>query len=245
MNDLVQLKNDEAVCSSLDVAEKFGKRHQEVLYAIEGRECSCNGNGCKKCHGRGYQQLGILSGDMETTTKSHLSKMFVKSTYKDEGNRTRPMYLMNRDGFSLLVMGFTGKSALEWKLKYIEAFNKMESIIREKSTQMWISARETGKLTRKSETDVIKELVEYAKAQGSSHPDKLYMVYSNLANKMAGVQSRDEATVQQLGRLDMAEQIILCMVREGMAVGLGYKEIYQNCKERLALVKELAYLGVA
>lgn len=245
MNDLVQLKNDEAVCSSLDVAEKFGKRHQEVLYAIEGRECSCNGNGCKKCHDRGYQQLGILSGDMEITTKSHLSKMFVKSTYKDEGNRTRPMYLMNRDGFSLLVMGFTGKSALEWKLKYIEAFNKMESIIREKSTQMWISAREAGKLTRKSETDVIKELIEYAKSQGSSHSDKLYIVYSNLANKMAGVKNRDEASVQQLGRLDMAEQIILCMIREGMAVGLGYKEIYQNCKERLELVKELAYLGVS
>lgn len=33
---------------------------------------------------------------------------------------------MNRDGFSLLCMGFTGKEALEWKLKYIEAFNKME-----------------------------------------------------------------------------------------------------------------------
>lgn len=110
---------------------------------------------------------------------------------------------------------------------------------------MWISAREAGKLTRKSETDVIKELIEYAKSQGSSHSDKLYIVYSNLANKMAGVKNRDEATVQQLGRLDMAEQIILCMIREGMAVGLGYKDIYQNCKERLELVKELAYLGVS
>ena len=217
MNDLVQLKNDEAVCSSLDVAKKFGKRHDNVIRLIGG----------------------LLKNE-----ETH--KMFKATHYVEEQNgQIYQMYLMNRDGFSLLVMGFTGKSALEWKLKYIEAFNKMESIIREKSTQMWISARETGKLTRKSETDVIKELVEYAKAQGSTHPDKLYMVYSTLANKMAGVQSRDDATVQQLGRLDMAEQIILCMVREGMAVGLGYKEIYQNCKERLALVKELAYLGVA
>lgn len=219
MNDLVQLKNDEAVCSSLDVAAKFQKKHKYILEKIEK----------------------ILSE--EPAEKS--ARCFKKISYTDAKGEVRPMYQINRDGFSFLVMGFTGKKVSEWKWKYIDAFNKMESIIREKSTQMWISARETGKLTRKSETDVIKELVEYAKAQGSSHPDKLYIVYSNLANKMAGVQSRDEATVQQLGRLDMAEQIILCMIREGMAVGLGYKEIYQNCKERLTLVKELAYLGVA
>lgn len=217
MNDLVQLSKNEAVCSSLDVAKKFGKRHDNVIRLIGG----------------------LLKNE-----ETH--KMFKATHYVEEQNgQTYQMYLMNRDGFSLLVMGFTGKSALEWKLKYIEAFNKMESIIREKSTQMWISAREAGKLTRKSETDVIKELIEYAKSQGSSHSDKLYIVYSNLANKMAGVKNRDEATVQQLGRLDMAEQIILCMIREGMAVGLGYKEIYQNCKERLELVKELAYLGVS
>lgn len=223
MNDLVQLSKNEAVCSSLDVAKKFGKRHDKLLHEIERMYANLIGN------------IGVQNGG---------AKFFQKSTYENRGKQY-PMYLMNRDGFSLMVMGFTGKEALEWKLKYIEAFNKMESIIREKSTQMWISARESGKLTRKSETDVIKELIEYAKSQGSSHSDKLYIVYSNLANKMAGVQSRDEATVQQLGRLDMAEQIILRMIREGMAVGLGYKEIYQNCKERLELVKELAYLGVS
>ena len=53
--------------------------------------------------------------------------MFFKTTYVHEQNgQTYPMYLMNRDGFSLLVMGFTGAKALEWKLKYIEAFNEME-----------------------------------------------------------------------------------------------------------------------
>ena len=219
MNDLVQLRNDEAVCNSLDVAKKFNKEHSKVIRSIE--------------------QI------RENSSSQNWLQCFNETSYKDESGKNNKMYLMNRDGFAFLVMGFTGKKAMEWKWKYIEAFNKMESIIREKSTQMWISAREAGKLTRKSETDVIKELIEYAKSQGSSHSDKLYIVYSNLANKMAGVKNRDEATVQQLGRLDMAEQIILCMIREGMAVGLGYKEIYQNCKERLELVKELAYLGVS
>jgi hypothetical protein len=69
------------------------------------------------------------------------------------------------------------------------------------------------------------------------------MTYSKLANKMAGVTDRDTASVIQLNRLDMMEQIILCIIREGMASGQDYKQIYQNCKERLELIKELAYLG--
>lgn len=57
--------------------------------------------------------------------------MFCEHSYKVEGNnKTYPEYLMNRDGFSLLVMGFTGRKALEWKIKYIQAFNAMEKELR-------------------------------------------------------------------------------------------------------------------
>lgn len=52
--------------------------------------------------------------------------MFIESSMPDSYGRQQKMYLMNRDGFSLLAMGFNGKEALSWKLKYIEAFNKME-----------------------------------------------------------------------------------------------------------------------
>ncbi len=152
------------------------------------------------------------------------------------------MYLMNRDGFSLLVMGFTGKNALEWKLQYIKAFNQMESFIREKSTQMWIETRKAGKLTRKAETDTIQKLVEYAKEQGSSYAEKLYMTYSKLANKMAGINKRDEATVTQLNNLSLMENIILHEVDLGILKGKPYKEIYKDCQKRLEAVKDLAYL---
>lgn len=56
--------------------------------------------------------------------------LFQKTTFENRGKQY-PMYLMNRDGFSLLVMGFTGTKALEWKLKYIEAFNAMERKLKE------------------------------------------------------------------------------------------------------------------
>ncbi len=149
---------------------------------------------------------------------------------------------MNRDGFSLLVMGFTGKDALEWKLEYIKAFNEMEKFILEKQSKAWIATRRQGKLTRKAETDTIKTLVEYAKGQGSEHADKLYVTYSKLANKTAGVTNRDEATIPQLNNLSLIENIILHVVDNGIMTDKHYKEIYQDCKKQLEAFKELAYL---
>ena len=217
MEELVYLKNDEAVCSSLQVAEKFGKRHDNVMQSIRG----------------------LLKNE-----ETH--EMFKKSSYIEEQNNQRyPMYLMNRDGFSLLVMGFTGKKALDWKLQYIKAFNQMESFIREKSTQAWVETRKYGKLTRKAETDTIQKLVEYAKEQGSGHAEMLYMTYSKLANKMAGVKNRDEATVKQLNDLSLMENIILHEIDLGIMKGKHYKEIYKDCKNRLETVKDLAYLEIA
>ena len=216
MNEIVFLKNNEAMTDSLMVADMFQKRHDHVLRAVEN-----------------------LMGDLP---QNGAVKLFVKSRYKDTKGEFRKMYLMNRDGFSLLVMGFTGKKSLEWKLKYIDAFNKMESVIREKSTQTWIETRKTGKLTRKAETDVIKRLVEYAKEQGSEHSDKLYMTYSRLANKMAGVGKRDEATVSQLNNLSLMENIILHEIDNGILSGKHYKVIYQDCKARMEQVRDIAYL---
>lgn len=217
MNELVYLKNDEAVCDSLQVAEKFDKAHRSVLRDIDNLIA---------------QNCAVKS-------------MFKQSTYKADNGQKYRMFYMNRDGFSLLIMGFTGKDALNWKLQYIKAFNQMESFIKEKSTQTWVETRKAGKLTRKAETDTIKKLVDYAKTQGSEHSEKLYMTYSKLANKMAGISKRDEATVMQLNNLSLIENIILHVIDTGILTGKHYKEIYQDCKKRLETVKDLAYLESA
>ena len=104
--ELVKVENNRVVTDSRSVAEHFGKRHDNVLVTIGG-----------------------LLKNKET------QQMFCKTTYVNEqNNQTYPMYLMNRDGFSLLVMGFTGKAALEWKLKYIAAFNEMEKKLANKNS---------------------------------------------------------------------------------------------------------------
>lgn len=110
MNTLVELVNNEIVTSSRRVAEVFGKEHKDVLESV--RNILTSENSYVKAE------------------NSALTGMFHKSTYKAGTGKDYPEYLMNRDGFSLLVMGFTGAKALEWKLKYISAFKAMEKQIK-------------------------------------------------------------------------------------------------------------------
>ena len=99
MNEIIlSTQNGEPVASSRDVAKRFGKEHKDVLRAIK----SITAQNCA------------------------VTQMFYQSEYTAGTGKKYPMYLMNRDGFCLLAMGFTGKEAVQWKLKYIEAFNQME-----------------------------------------------------------------------------------------------------------------------
>lgn len=98
------------------------------------------------------------------------------------------------------------------------------------------------KLTGGRNDTTIQKLVEYAKGQGSSHAEMLYMTYTRLANKMAGINKRDEATVMQLNNLSLMENIILHEVDLGIMQGKHYQGIYRDCKKRLETVKDLAYL---
>lgn len=215
MNELVYLKSNEAITDSVQVASFFKKKHQHVLEKIDGIVVE------------------------NPTTKS----MFKFTTYKANDNQMHRICFMNRDGFTLLAMGFTGKKAMEWKLKYIKAFNEMESFIAERKTKDWIETRKQGKLTRKSETDVIKQLIEYAKEQGSEHADMLYITYTKLANNLCGIKGRDNATVIQLNNLNIFENLILQMIRSGIEADMDYKEIYKACKERCLLAKQVAMIG--
>lgn len=219
MDNLVFIKNSKAICNSLEVAEHFKKRHDHVIRDIEEKI------------------LNVVGKDFAVPNFGEIS-------YIDQRNRMQKMYFMTRDGFSLLAMSFTGKRAMEWKIKYIQAFNKMEQILLEKRTQQWQETRRESKLTRKSETDIIKQLVEYAEKQGSKHTNYLYIVYSKLANKAAGVQNRELATIMQINNLVIIENIIMHVIQEGIKAEKGYKEIYQDCKVQLDRFQEVTFLQV-
>lgn len=104
MSDIIlSMQSGEPVASSRQIAENFEKNHNHVLRDIDS-----------------------LKKDV-----SNFGQMFFETTAPDSYGREQRAYLMNRDGFTLLAMGFNGKAALEWKLKYIAAFNEMEKKLTE------------------------------------------------------------------------------------------------------------------
>lgn len=109
-NNLVRMFKNQVVVSSVQLAERFDKRHCDVLR--------------------------LTNALLRSFNSGRLSKYFFKSNYTDNKGERRPMYLMDRDGFSLLVMSFKGEKALKWKLDFIDAFNAMEQEIRNNEHQL-------------------------------------------------------------------------------------------------------------
>lgn len=103
MNEIVfRGANDQALTNSLLVAKEFGKEHSKVMRDINNLACS--------------QEFRAAN--------------FGESSYTSEQGKEFPMCTMTKDGFSFLVMGYTGKKAAQFKEAYIKAFNKMEEEIR-------------------------------------------------------------------------------------------------------------------
>lgn len=227
-------RKEHAVVSSRTVADRFGKTHSEVLKTIHGEN-------------RGEKHIpGLIDGIRSSAKTPDL--YFMRSRYDDTYGRSQPEYLCTRDGFSLLVMGFTGEYALKWKLKYIDAFNQMEAFITERKSSEWLMTRKQGKLIRRAETDTLANLVEYAEAQGSRNMRKnVYTIYSKLVNSLVGIEKgqRDTAPFKTIAVIGFLEDMILHTVDEEMQKGAHYKEIYQICKANGEQIMRFAYLPAA
>ncbi|AJD53576.1 putative phage-encoded protein-like protein [Thalassospira xiamenensis M-5 = DSM 17429] len=108
---IVTLKDNQAFANSRDVAEFFGKRHDNVLYDVEKLVMQV--------------RRPEISGDL---------RMFFPKPYVNPQNKqTYRSWDMTKDGFTLLVMGYTGKKTMQFKLRYIEEFNRMEAKLKEQA----------------------------------------------------------------------------------------------------------------
>lgn len=121
MNQLVFQNKNQVVTSSRNVARDFNRKHKDVLDAIDR----------------------IIEGVAENS-----ADLFYSTTYTHEQNKQQYReYLMNRDGFTLLVMGFTGRKAMQFKINYMNAFNEMEKRIQEPKTEIQILQRAVNALS--------------------------------------------------------------------------------------------------
>ena len=208
----IRQRGGNLVTTSIDVAEKFGRQHKDVLRAIRKLDCS-----------------GEFS-----------RRNYALSNYTDDRGKKQPMVYMTKDGFVFLVMGFTGKDAAEWKEKYISAFNSMEQALLNQKNLSWRDQRQQGKLARSTVTDIIQLFIEYARSQGSTNAHHYYATITKATYKCLfviesrfGSSFRDLLSTMQLQSLGVAEYVAADAIEEGMANGMHYKAIYQFAKSKV------------
>lgn len=217
MYELVEVRQDEVFTNSKVIAEGTGNQHNSIQRILSK-------------YIEDFEEFGQLRFEMRPVKYAR-------------GTNEEKVYLLNEEQATLLMTYLRNNEIVrKFKKNLVSQFYKMRRFILEKQSKVWGDVRENNKQNRLKETDVIKELVEYAKEQGSTHADKLYLTYTILAKKVVGG-DRDNISIADLSTLTLVESIILQTIRIDMSMGLHYKDIYKDCKERLEKLSEIAYLA--
>lgn len=198
--EIVKMSKEEVtVVSSLDVAETFEKRHDHVLRDIEK-----------------------LKKDIP-----NFGEMFFETSMPDTYGRSQKVFLMNRDGFTLLVMGYTGEKAMQFKLAYIKQFNAMEKALIGK-----IKEREKGIAVRQALTRAIEISGENSRMHGHAYSTYTDIIYKVIFGKRAkelreeyGITKKDNLrdwfSYEELAKVQSVEMVVSGLVN----CGWGYDDI--------------------
>ena len=192
-------KEEVTVVTSLDVAETFEKRHDHVLRDVEK-----------------------LKKDIP-----NFGEMFFETTMPDTYGRNQKAFLMNRDGFTLLVMGYNGEKAMKFKLAYIRQFNAMEKALIGK-----LKEREKGIAVRQALTKAIQQSNENERMHGHAYSTYTDVIYKSLFGKSAkqlreeyGISKKDNLrdyfSEEDLKKVQNAEMLVSSLI----GYGWGYNEI--------------------
>lgn len=192
-------KEELATCTSLDVAETFGKEHRHVLRDI--RELGCS----------------------EEFNRSNFGPI----SYIDAMNREQKAVVMTRDGFTLLVMGYTGDTAMKFKEAYIKQFNAMEAVLKGKLIE-----REKGIAVRQALTKALQQSTENDRMHGHAYSNYTNCIYKILFGKNA-VQLREHFGIGNKDNLrdyfskeDLnAVQYMESLVSGLLGCGWGYDQV--------------------
>lgn len=192
-------KEDVTVVTSLDIAETFGKRHSDVLRDIEHLQCS----------------------------DEFTERNFALTSYKDASGKSNKEYFVTRDGFTLLVMGYTGEKAMKFKESYIRQFNAMERSLFDR-----IKEREKGIAVRQALTKALQQSSENDRMHGHAYSTYTNMIYKSIFGKNTkqlredyGISDteelRDRFTQEELRQVQSAEMLVSSLVDYGW----GYEDI--------------------
>lgn len=228
-NELVEVRKHEPFTTSKLVADKLDVNHKDLLRTIE-----------KIIVKKGADQHPVFS------------QKFIKTTFTNKMNKQYEWYLINEPWFIKLIMQLGRyKKADIIQNEFIEAFFKMKKALNNHENNSWIQDRERGKLVRHEETDVIKELIEYAeKEQGYPLKFPLYSTYTKMTNKHLQFiidckewqPVRELASARDLWFIMIVDDRCKNAIIDGMNRKLPYREIYRYAKEEVnKLVQSLDF----
>lgn len=216
MYELVEVRENDVFTNSKVIAEGTGNKHHAIQQLIAKYEDD-------------FAEFGQVAFEMRAVKYSR-------------GTNEEKIYLLNEQQATLLMTYLRNNEVVrKFKKNLVQQFYKMRKFLIEKQSQLWNDTRIVNKENRLKETDVIKLLVDYAKEQGSTHSDKLYLTYTKLAKKVIGGK-RDSLTASEINNLTLVESIILQTIEIDMSMGMHYKEIYKDCKDRIEKFADIAYL---
>ncbi len=222
--ELVKLKNNEIVCDSSMVAKKFSLNHKDVTKTIRKLLCELEG----------------IKGGYEPPLIYKENRHYRGTDFE--------AFVMGREFFSLLCMRLKGKKALEWQVRFNSAFYQMEAALLQQAKNgedsEWLRVRTQSKALRLQQTDVIKEFVEYATAQGSQSAKFYYKHYTNATYKALGLiqhkkpKLKDTLDCMELSQLMVAENVAKKSIRKHMENGEHYKTVFVLVKQDLIALGE-------
>jgi phage regulator Rha-like protein len=215
MYELVELKGNDVFTNSKVIADGTNNQHESVVAII-----------------RKYEKDILDFGNIDFSD--------LKSGKR--GQPERVYYLNEEQATFVITLLRNSKIVVKFKKELVRQFYAMRRFILEKQSKLWGETRIANKENRLKETDVIKLLVDYAKEQGSTHSDKLYVTYTKLAKSVIGG-NRNNITVSDLNNLTLVESIILQTIRIDMSMGMHYKDIYRDCKNRIEQFADITYLS--
>lgn len=215
MYELVELKGNDVFTNSKVIADGTNNQHESVVAII-----------------RKYEKDILDFGNIDFSD--------LKSGKR--GQPEKVYYLNEEQATFVITLLRNSKIVVKFKKELVRQFYAMRRFILEKQSKLWGETRIANKENRLKETDVIKLLVDYAKEQGSTHSDKLYVTYTKLAKSVIGG-NRDNITVSDLNNLTLVESIILQTIRIDMSMGMHYKDIYRDCKNRIEQFADITYLS--
>ncbi|MGQ2680938.1 Rha family transcriptional regulator [Campylobacter coli] len=201
----LNIKENKVFINSLDLAKVFNKNHKDVLQTTKNQP-------------------------QNDFTESN----FILSTYKDKKGELRPCYNLTRDGFSLLVMGFTGEKAYKWKIEFIKAFNEMEKRLKN------LEQEKMQKLAFRQSLGYKSQL----KQQKEKYENKIKALKYDLENKkeLSFKRKLSEKELLELRKILAKDYDILCFKKWEMSLvaeKIGKDTVFEAVLNKLE--KELDY----